>query len=233
MADVIWTDSDIYFRDSDVVWKNHLPVYTDIPPAMHKDLIDPYSGGAWLWLCQIIVPGYATVRIACNTEDVIYGEKTYDKFNLDIGEQMFSGDGTIPRVTLRVFQDRNRRIEDIINETEGALGAKLKLIRVCEKFLDNPISALEADYDNLAAESDSEWVTFTLGVPNPLTQRFPLREFSSSMCPWATPTLFKGPECQYTGSDSTCTGTYDDCCTKGNAVHWGGEIGLDPNVVRI
>lgn len=235
MADVVWTDSDdVYFRDSDVVWKNHLPVYADIPPLMHKDLIDPYSGGAWLWLCQIIVPGYATARIARNTEDMSYGEKNYDKFNFQVSEQMFSGDGTIPRVTLRIFQDINHRIEDIVNETEGALGASFKLIRVNENFLDNPISALEADYDNLAAESDSEWITFTLGIPNPLTQRFPLRNFSSNACPWATPSLFKRSRCQYVGAETSCTGTYDDCHTnKDNAVHWGGELGLDPSVVRV
>ena len=205
--------------------------YTNIPPVMHKDLIDPYSGGAWLWLCEIAVPGYATERIARNTEDVLYGGENFDKFNLQIGEQMFSGDGSVPRVTLRVFQDVNRVIEDMVNATEGALGAGVKLIRVCEKYLDTPVAALEADYENLAAESDSEWVTFTLGIPNPLTQRIPLRPYSASICPWATPSLFKGPECQYAGADGTCTGTYEDCYTKGNAVHWGGELGLDRNAI--
>ena len=210
-----------------------LVFYVDIPHFMHQDLIDPYSGGAWLWLVEIAVPGYDTKRIARNTEDLTYGLNLYDKFNLQIGEQMFSGDGSIPRVTLRVFQDVNRVIEDMVNATEGALGAGVKLIRVCEKFLDTPIVALEADYDNLASESDTEWVTFTLGIPNPLTQRIPLRIYSSSGCPWATPTLFKGPECQYSGGDGTCSGTYEDCYVKGNAVHWGGELGLDPNVLRV
>ena len=233
MIDVVWEDSDVAFLDSDVVWQNHFPVYADIPPPMHKHLIDPYRRGAWLWLCQIIVVGYPTMRLARNTEKVTYGEEDYDKFNLQIGEQLFSGDGSIPRVTLRIFQDMNRRIEDIVNETEGALGAKIKLMRVNENFLDNPISALGADYENLAAESDTEWVTFTLGIPNPLTQRYPLRIYSSSECPWRTPTLFKGPRCQYTGGDSTCTGTYADCYAKGNAVHWGAELGLDAAVLRI
>jgi len=207
--------------------------WVDIPPLMHKDLIDPYSGGAWLWLCEVAVSGQDVQRIARNTEDVTYGFEEYEKFNLDVGQRVFSGDGSIPRVTLRVFQDVNRTIEDIINETEGALGAAVKLIRVNEKFLDTPVAALEADYANLAVQSDAEWITFTLGVPNPLTQRIPLRAFSSSMCPWTSPTLFKGPECQYAGADTTCTGTYDDCRTKGNAVHWGGKIGLDPNTLRL
>jgi len=204
-----------------------------MPPEMHAALIDPYSGGAWLWLCEIAVPGQNIVRMARNTEDISHVGNKYKQFNLQIGEQMFSGDGSIPRVTLRIFQDVNRTIQNIVDATEGALGAEVKLIKVCEKFLDTSVAALEADYENLASGSDSEWVTFTLGIPNPLTQRFPLRTYSSSICPWASPSLFKGPECQYTGGDTWCKGTYGDCYTKTNQIHFGGELGLDPNVVRI
>jgi len=232
--DLVWKDSDIVTHDTDVVWKNHLAFYVDIPPVIHKDLIDPWASGAWLWLCQILVPGYATQKIARNTENITYGGRVHDKFNLQIGEQIFSGDGSIPRVTLKTFQDPTREIENIINKTEGALGAKVKLIRVNEKFLEMPVNALEADYNLLASQSDSEWCTITLGIPNPLTQRFPLEDFSSSVCPWTSPALFKGPKCQYDGVDTTCTGTYEDCYTKhaGNPVHWGGELGLSPSVTK-
>lgn len=208
-------------------------IYAEIPPFMEKDLIDPYESGAWLWLVEIAVPTQTTQRIARNTEDVSYRGNVFSKFNLQVSEQVFSGDGSIPRVTLKVFQDINRKMEDIINATEGALGGQVKLIRVNEKYLGSPVIALEADYDNLASESDSEWCTFTLGIPNPLTQRFPLRIYSSSTCPWATPTLFKECDCQYAGEDTTCTGTYEDCYTKGNAVHWGAELGLDPNTIKV
>jgi phage-related protein len=104
---------------------------------------------------------------------------------------------------------------------------------VGSKFLDTPIPALEASYDILAAESDSSWVTLTFGIPNPLTQRIPLRRYSCSICWKATPSLFTGPECKYTGADGTCTGTFVDCRTKGNDVNWGGFLGLDPNGIRI
>lgn len=225
----------------DVIQKSVAPIfaivpvrYTEIPPWMEKDLINPFASGAWLWLVQIAVPGQDTVCIARNTADVKYGLSHFDKSNVQIGAQVFSGDGSIPRVTLRVFQDINREVENIVNETEGALGAQVQLIRVNEKFLNTPVNALEFDYDNLASESDTEWVTFTLGIPNPLTQRFPLRTFSSSMCPWTPPELFKGPRCQLPigHADTSCTGTYDDCYTKGNAEHWGGELGLDPAVTK-
>lgn len=234
MADILWKDSDKAFVDSDVVWKHHLVAYADIPPAMHQDLIAPYSGGAWVWLCKITVPGRELKRLARNTEDVKYGEKDFDKANLQISKQTFAGDGSIPRITVKIFQDVNRTIEDLVNATEGALGAKISLLRVNEKFLDNPILALEADYENLVTESTSEWVTFTLGIPNLLTQRIPLRIGSSKVCPWAIPALFKDVECQYSGGDNTCTGTIEDCRdNKNNAVHWGGSLGLDPNVTRV
>jgi len=207
--------------------------FTDIPPAMEETLIDPYFGGAWLWLCEVVMIGQDTIRIARNTDDVDYDRETFLKSNFKIGEQIFSGDGTIPRVTLRVAQDANRLMETLINDTEGALGANIKLIKVNENFLTTPVSALEYDYDALSSESDTEYVTLTLGIPNPLTQRFPLRLYSSKKCWKATPTLFKGPECQYAGADSTCTGTYEDCYLKGNAVNWGGELGLDPNVLKV
>lgn len=208
-------------------------VFQDIPPFMQKDLITPHSGGAWLWLCEIAVPGYDTQYLARNTEDINYFGKLYRKSNIDIGKQEFSGGGSIPRIQLRIRQGPDKVIEGIVNESEGVYGGTVKLIRVNEKYLNYKVETLELDYGMLAAESDAEWLYFTLGIPNPLTQRIPLHVGSSKVCPWALPALFKGPECQYSGSDLVCTGTFDDCYTKGNSTHWGGEIGLDPNVARI
>lgn len=207
--------------------------FTEIPPFMHKDLIDPYSGGAWLWLAEISIPTQSTVRIARNTADVVYGGVTFTKANFDVGKQSLSGDASIPQIVLRVAQDEARTLEDIVNATKGGENGTVKLIRTCEKFLESPVADLEADYDILSAGSVFQWVTFVLGIPNPLMQRFPLWLYSSKVCPLATPSLFKGPRCQYPGDDTVCTGLLGDCRTKGNAAHWGAEIGLDPNAVRV
>ena len=204
----------------------------DLPKDMKQDLATPNTGGVWMWLCEFVVPNYAVQRIARNTEEVEYANKFYDPFNIDVGEQVLAGDGSIPRVSLRVAQDVNKVMETIINETQGGLDAEVKLIKVNSKFLNEPIPALEADYDLLIAESDSEWVTFTLGIPNSLTQRIPLELYMSNACSEATPTLFKGVKCQYTGSDTSCLGTLEDCRKKNNAEHFRGEIGLDPNVTQ-
>ena len=203
-----------------------------LPSALQEDLIKPNTGGAWMWLCEIAIPTKAIQYLAKNTEDVVYGE-TYTKANLEIGPQSFSSDGSIPRVTLRVFQDTLRTLEQLVEDVEGVVGTTVSIIKVGSQFLGTPIAALKADYSALSVESDSEWITFTLGIPNPLTQRIPLRSYSSSGCPFTTPSLFKGPECQYALGDASCTGTLVDCKAKGNAAHWGANIGLDPNGMRV
>lgn len=205
----------------------------ELPAAMNQDVVTPNTGGTWMWLCEIVVPNYSVIRKARNTANVEYAGNDFEAHNIDVGKQTLTGDGSIPRIVLRVSQDASKRIEKIINDTEGALGTTVKLIKVNSEFLGTAIPALEADYDMLTVESDSEWVTFTFGIPNPLTQRVPLRVVSSSSCPWATPTHFKGPRCQYVGAETSCTGQYEDCRdNKNNAIHWGGELGLNPNVTK-
>lgn len=52
-----------------------------------------------------------------------------------------------------------------------------------------------------------------------LWKKRPLR-IQMSSCPW----VFKGEECGYTGSESTCDQSYDDCNgIKGNAANFGGD----------
>ena len=207
--------------------------YYEIPSFMEKDLIDPYSGGAWLWLVQIAIPGQTTQRIARNTADIVYGGDDFPKGNFDPPKQSSSGDGSVPKVVLSVAQDRDSVLENIINATKGGTNGIVKIIRTCEKFLTSPVAELEADFDILTAGSNTEWVIFSLGMPDPLIQRIPLWLYSSKVCPYATPSLFKGVRCQYIGAYPTCTGLLEDCFTKGNIVHWGAEVGLDPNAVRV
>ena len=207
--------------------------YTEMTPAMHAALIDPYSGGAWLWLCEISIPGYETIKLARNTENVVYACNTYTKNNFDVGLAPLTGDGSVPRIMLRVAQDADYTLEDKINATQGAGGGSVKIIRTHEDFLTEFIEELEQNVSILKANSDTEHVIFSLGIPDPLIKKIPIRRYSSKACSYALPSLFRGPECQYSGDDNTCTGKFEDCYAKGNIVHWGGELGLDPNTTRI
>ena len=228
---ITWHDRDsVNWKNSFVRWKSGS--LATMPPAMHEDLIDPYVGGAWLWLVEITIPGYSDIRYARNTEDVFYAGRNYPAFNFDVGLGSLVGDGSVPRYGLVIAHDGDYTLEDIINATEGAGGGTITIIRVHEDFLDEYILELVQEVTILTANSDTDNITFQLGIPNPLLKKIPLRRYSSKKCPYALPSLFKGLECQYAGADPICTGKYEDCFTKGNIIHWGGEIGLDPAAAK-
>lgn len=193
-----------------------------------QDLIQPaVPDQAWLWAVEIAIPSSSTVRYVNDNQDLTYDGTEYSKECLEVGIQEIIATGNIPTVTLRVSAV-NSTLYDLIQSTEGAVGSAVQVIKINSDYVGSAISALEVDYELLASRADEEWMYFTLGIPNPMHQKFPLREYSSSICPEATPSLFKGSRCQYVGGDATCTGTFEDCFGKGNAVNWGGFTGLDP-----
>jgi len=203
-----------------------------LPDALNQDLIKPNQGNHWLWIAEFVVPTQATRRIARNTDKVTYNGVEYAAANFNMGAQMYSADGSIPTAQIQVM-DLNKAFEQMINQTQGALGGTVQVVKVNSDFLGTSIPALEYDYEILAAGSDSESVTFALGIPNPLGQRFPLNEYSATVCPLATPTLFGGCDCGYGGPDTSCTGFWDDCLAKGNGANWGGEHGLNKNTMSV
>jgi len=207
--------------------------YNVMPPEMHAALINPYSGGAWLWLTEIRIPGYSAILLARNPVDVIYAGQTFDADNLEIGMSPLIGDGSVPRTLVKVAQDGDYTLEDKINATKGAGGGSIKIIRAHEDFLDKFIVELEQTVRILTADSDISHVIFQLGIPDPLLRKVPLRRYSSKVCPYALPGLFKGIECQYVGEDGSCTGKFTDCLEKENAVHFGAALGLDPQAAKV
>jgi len=121
----------------------------------------------------------------------------------------------------------------LVNDSEGCEDGTVKVIKVCSEFLSTSVPALETNYEILATDSNEEQATLTLGFPNYLSRKVPLRIYAVEPCPWAEDDLFKGVECGYTGGESSCTGTYVDCISKGNQINFGGDLGLDPNGLRI
>ena len=225
-----WKNDFVIFKDDFVRWVTST---NEMPPELHASLIDPYSGGAWIWLVEITIPGYSPIRYARNTENVIYAGALYTAYNFQVGIAKLASNGSVPRISLSVAQDANCTLEDKVNATQGAGGGTVKIIRTHEDFFDTRITECEQLVRILTCNSDTQAVYFQLGIPNPLLRKIPLRRGSSKICPYATPSLFKGPECQYAGGDATCVGTYEACCDKSNEEHWGGEIGLDPSTMKV
>ena len=203
-----------------------------LPSSFKESLIDPLDKNVWLWLVQLAIPSESTQYVVGNNENVTYDGQLYSADNIEVGARNINSEGNIPTITLRTTA-LNSTIYELVQRSSGASGADVKLIKVNNAFLATSIPALEADFENLVSRSDEEWIYFTLGVPNPMLKRIPLRDYSSSICPYATPTLFKKSRCRYAGADTTCTGTYEDCLSKGNQTSWGGFIGLDNSSMEV
>ena len=198
----------------------------ELPSDVKQDIVDPFSSGAWFHLVEIVIPGQTTQRIARNTEDVVYSGDTFSAGNFEVSDIEFKSDGSFPRIVVTIPHDRVKTMESILNATYGGDAGSVKVIKAGEDFLDVAIPALEFDYDILSSHSDDKTVSIIVGLPNPLTKKVPQRVYDNNRCPFATPTCFKGPECGYAGADSSCTGTYGDCYTKGNTARWGGDLVL-------
>ena len=207
--------------------------YKLMPPEMHEMLIDPYSGGAWLWLVEVKLPGYEILRYARDRVNIVYAGLTYIKNNFDPGLTSLTGDGSLSRTVLKIAQDANYALEDKINATQGGGGGWIKLIRVHEDYLDKFIIELEQDIRILTSSSNTDHIFLQCGIPDPLQKKIPVLRSSSKICPYHVVGKFKGPECQYAGGDPTCTGKYLDCLAKGNSANYGAMLGLDPNTTRV
>jgi len=203
-----------------------------LPNEFKESLLDPMDKNCWLWMVQIAVAPEDTVYAAGNNEDVTYATQKYTADNLEVSERDVNSSGNVPTLTLRTSA-LNSTIYDLVQKTSGGDGGDVKLIKVNNDFLSTSIPALEADYEVIRCKTDSKWIYFTLGVPNPMLKRIPLREYSSSICPYATPTLFKKSRCKYAGADPTCTGTYEDCLGKSNDTNWGACLRLDNSSMEV
>lgn len=200
----------------------------NFPADIEQDLTRPRSGSKWLWLCNIVVPSNPTFSYAQNTEGITYASQDYDPMSMQVGGQKRTGEGDIPEIVLQVSR-LNETLYQMVRQTQGCYGGTVELIKVNDKALESSVAALEANFELMQASADSEWITFTLGVPNPLYQQFPLRHFDSGICPYSDPALFKSVKCGYSGGDTSCDGTLEDCISKSNETMWGGEIGMDPS----
>lgn len=149
---------------------------------------------AWITLLDIALndAGDTHVRLARNTQAVTFDGNTYQPFNFDVAQKTDDNKGEIPTWTLRVA-NVTRLLESYLEDTDGLADATVTLIVVNSAHLTEDYTELTKTFDVLDCESDPTWVTLTLGAPNLLRQRFPLRRFMALHCGFH----FESAECSY------------------------------------
>ena len=199
-----------------------------LPPALIIEKNKMSTSSAWLVFLDITLTDNTEFRFVSNNEDVTFGGNLYTHFPFEVDTVGQSGRGEIPNVRLKV-SNVTRLLQPYLESLEGAIGSTVKVTVVNSKHLDEDYSELEMTFDVISCNSTSKWVTFTLGAPNPLRQRFPLEEFIANHCRF----IFKSDECGYSGGETTCNGTMSDCDDRSNLSRFGGFPGMRDGSLRV
>jgi len=180
-----------------------------LPPNIILEKNKASSPYAWLILLEITLNDDAgtVLRFVRNTEDITFGSGSgggdvYTAFPFEIEPTDNKAKGQIPTVTLRVSNITNL-LEPYLEDLDGAIGSTVKITVINSNRLSDDYSELELTYDVIACNSTAQWVTFTLGAPNPLRQRFPLTKYLALHCRYRYNDVEDkdGPRCQYAGKE--------------------------------
>lgn len=174
-----------------------------IPSSLIIEKNKTVTGSAWLWLLDILFVGeIEPVRFVKNTEDITYGIYPDDHlytampFSIDVIKDDKSG--TIENLVLK-FSNVMRILEPYLEELDGGIGGVVTLRLINSDYL-NEEPALLRTFEIIATETDANFVTATLGAPNPISRRFPLLIYRASHCNWHFnfTTSVDSVECNYT-----------------------------------
>lgn len=145
-------------------------------------------------------------------------------FNVDVKEAA----GEIPEISFSM-QDLTGVVRGYMENYQGGIGSKIKMILLFESELDKPIPDQKHEYQEdftvISASIDGYNVSLGLGATNLLGIRFPRRSQIAQYCQWA----YKSVECGYTGALPACDRTLqgvNGCATHENTLNFGGFPGI-------
>lgn len=202
-----------------------------------------FSTTAWLILLEVSVPTTptpTTLYLVRNTEDIVFNSKTYTAFPFEIDATKQVSKGEIPSILLRV-SNVSRTVQAYLEAYDGLVGQEI-VVRIVAKpsGKNSYYEAVSWTYEILGCQADAYWVTFSLGISNPISRRFPLYRYIADHCNWTfnSPAVRAsgsnaGVECGYTGTDTSCKKTLADCQAKGNSARFGGFFGLGKGGIRL
>ncbi len=200
----------------------------NIPAALIIEKNKIANSVPWLMLLDIAFPDDSRVYLVNNTENITFQGRTYQAFPFKLENIKQSSKGEIQSVVIRI-SNVLRSLQAYLEQYDGAVGTGILLRVVHASHLEEDYSELEMHFDVVETTSDSKWVTFTLGAPNPLRNNFPHYKYIGEHCNW----LFKSVECGYNGPSETCHRTLTYCRQLGNSKRFGGFPGLSGYGVRL
>ena len=190
------------------------------------------SSGAWLWLLDIYIDSEDTLHFVDNIENFTYLGTVYYKCNFHMSPYDKSEPGRLSNVTLEITNaDLVGYVLPYVDDYDGLIGCNIVRTPVNSKFLSIDMSAKSEDFIVTGCSAGEKSISFVLGAPSPLSRGFPSGRYFGGYCRYVR--RFKGAECGYSGAESSCNGTPEDCeDNKSNLARFGGQPGLRSKTVR-
>ncbi|MGA1846761.1 hypothetical protein [Deferribacter abyssi] len=150
-------------------------------------------------------------------EDVSYNGRIYEAQVIKHADITWSTDGKINNVVLSIG-NADRVIQYYIENYE-LLGKQVKIIQVFADSAGIIQGSIEVTFVIESAVARKQQVDFTLSIGmDYLKSKVPARKMFAGYCRWQ----FKDQNCAYSGTDTSCSKTFQDCLKKGNQKRFGG-----------
>lgn len=194
-----------------------------------------FTSSAWLILLKIVFPSDVSqdiLYLANNNEDITFEGQVYTASSFKLSVAKSNSKGKLSSLQLSIV-NVDRLIQQKIEQYNGGLGAVVTITVVNTSYL-NPTGEdiekykeLQQVYDVIGCTSDEQWVTWTLGAPNPVQVKLPLYSFSPVYCQWE----YRGMICKYAGAEpsgeTTCNHTLEACEARNNQKRFGAFKGMN------
>lgn len=225
----------------EVITYNLFEVYYEPPEFSSSDSYEAgqivfYNGGAYTSLGSNPAPSVAPPNASywsldqyplCLTdwsEPVAYDSRIYTPAAIKLGKVAVNQDGRILDTPLSVGIGHDDMTVMKLVEDYDLIGKKIVIHTFIEGADDRP--SITFKIKSAKPKKSQIDITLSLGFGYFLTQ-LPGRTIYQSFCRH----IFnypngKGARCKYSGNDTTCTHTFDECEAKGNLINFGGFPGV-------
>lgn len=186
----------------------------------------------WIWLYEIEIPTDppTRLRLARNTEDVVFGTNNlgvpFTYYRFPIGHQSVTQDakGSLGTTTLTVG-NVTREVQALLETYNGLIGTPVRIMLINLQLAETGIPTLRQDFQIVAVSTNEDGVTAQLGQQNLYESTFPSARYLRENCRHQ----YKGPLCKYVGALATCSKTLDGangCADHTNEPNFGGFPGI-------
>jgi len=171
------------------------------------------SSGAWIILIDLTLSdGTTHVRLAKNTDDIVWDGQTYQKFPLVIDDLKEEKGGEHTILNIRVG-NVTRALMVYMEGEKGLVGCDCTLYVVHSDNLGEANPAIEETFTVTSSHADNQWINVSLSAANLFQVQFPDNRYLRSWCRFK----FNYPvgtdvRCGYTGDAyQECNKTLANC----------------------